>query len=599
MVEVSSSVTRRVTESVSVQARLRPEAVALAFGNTKITYCELERRANQLAHLLMDLDIAADSPIGLLMHRSPEAAIAALGVLKAGAPYLPLDPRLPSERLTFMAREAGVPVVITDDRTAGQISSGPWKLISIDGHRAELAARSERPHAISLDGRDLAYVIYTSGSTGEPKGVLIEHASLSNLIAWHNDTFGLTDADRVSHISSFGFDAAVWELWPALAAGASVHFVDDRIRTKPEALRDWLCANRISVSFVPTAIAEHIIRLKWPADTSLRWLLTGADTLHQFPACDLPFTLVNNYGPTEATVVATSGIVARTDAGQKSPSIGRPIFNTSVHILDRRMQPVMPGDTGELYIGGAGLARGYLNRPEMSWKKFVRDPFSSERRARLYRTGDLVRQLPSGEIAFVGRADNQIKIRGFRIEPEEIAVGLTRHPAVISALVTARTDPYGDKRLTAYVVGNRGLRPEASALKESLRTQLPDYMIPSDVVWLDSFPLTSNGKVDQAALPPPATAPQTAATDCNSSTQERLTAIVAGLLGVDTVCPEDNFFLLGGHSLLGAQMIARIRDLFGVELSLRNLFESTTLAALASAVESRREVMVHAAGTGR
>src|SRR5581483_8645027 len=239
------------------------------------------------------------------------------------------------------------------------------------------------PHA-PLTDRSLVYVIYTSGSTGAPKGVLIEHGSVANLVDWHNQAFDVTAADRASHFSTIGFDAAVWELWPYLAAGASVHFVDDAARTEPEALRDWLCANRISIAFVPTAIAEHIVQASWPANASLRTLLTGADTLHRHPTGGLPFRLINNYGPTECTVVATSGVVASGEHSDGLPPIGRAIRNTTVRVLDEALRPVMPGQAGELFIGGAGVARGYLNRADLTAEKFIRDPLSADADARLY-----------------------------------------------------------------------------------------------------------------------------------------------------------------------------------------------------------------------
>lgn len=555
-----------ITELITNRAATSPDALALIGETERITYGELETRANHLANRLVALGVGLDEPVGLLMPRSPALAVAALGILKAGGAYLALDPSFPHERLAFMARDASLRFVVTD---AGR-ELPPAKVVIPDG------ASSDRGPEARVTRQNLAYIIYTSGSTGKPKGVLIEHGSLANLVAWHNQAFGVTAADRASHISSFGFDASVWELWPYLACGASVHFVDDRARMEPEALRDWLCANRITIGFVPTAMAEHMIASPWPGETSLRYMLTGADTLHRYPAGGLPFTLVNNYGPTECTVVATSGIMPRQGTKEQLPPIGKAIRNTTVHILNERREAVPPGEVGELYIGGAGVARGYLNQPDLTAQRFI-----GENGTRVYRTGDLVRQLPNGDIAFVGRADNQIKIRGFRIEPEEIAAALARHPSVTSAVVTARTDAHGDKRLVAYVVGSGS---DTGALKDALRAQLPDYMVPSDFVWLDSFPLTSNGKVDQAALP----APEIRSSGDNG-TQSRVTSIVCALLGIAEVRPEDNFFLLGGHSLLGAQMITRLRETFGVQLSLRNLFEAPTIASLAEVLESKLE----------
>ncbi|HZU25551.1 MAG TPA: non-ribosomal peptide synthetase [Bryobacteraceae bacterium] len=570
-----------------------PDALAVSGNGRQMSYGELDRRSNALAHKLRALGVGRDQPVGLLMRRTPSIVVGALGILKAGGAYLPLDPAFPAERLAFMAQDASARVVITEDACSCRISCGPWALVALDDSEADHAPESDTAE------HDLAYVIYTSGSTGQPKGVLIEHRSLDNLIAWHNETFGVSTSDRASHVSSFGFDAAVWELWPYLAAGASVHFVDDESRTEPEALRDWVCAHRITIAFAPTVMAEHMISLDWPSDASLRTLLTGADTLHRYPAGSLPFRLVNNYGPTECTVVATSGTMSAAASSEQLPPIGRGIRNTQIHILDQNLIPVAPGETGELCIGGAGVARGYLNRPDLTAQKFVRDPFSSEPGARMYRSGDLARQLPDGQIVFLGRADNQIKIRGFRIEPEEIAAALSRHPAVASALVTAGNGHgSSESRLTAYVVARGGARPENGALQDSLRAHLPEYMIPSDIVWLGSFPLTPNGKIDRAALPEPVSEGVTLpANGGDDSLQERLAAIVAALLRSQSVGPDDNFFLLGGHSMLGAQMIARIRDAFGVELSLRTLFESPTVATLVAAIDAKRACAAAAGGS--
>jgi len=572
-----------VTTMIASRAAASPHALAVAGAGETLTYDELECGANRLAHKLQALGIRAEEPIGLMVDRSPAVATGALGILKAGGAYLPLDPALPAERLAFMRKDAGVRFIVSSSKAACEppCSCASTKLVSLDA--ATDSGLPAIPPPCALDDRSLAYIIYTSGSTGAPKAVLIEHGSLANLIAWHNAAFAVTAAVRASHISSIGFDAAVWELWPYLAAGASVHFVDEFARKEPEALRDWLCANRITIGFAPTALAEHLLDCSWPEDCSLHTVLTGADTLHRRPTGRLPFVLINNYGPTECTVVATSGAISSESHTEGPPTIGAPIANTVCRVLDATLRPVPPGETGELHIGGAGVARGYLNRPELTAEKFIHDPFSDDPAARLYRTGDLVRQLPGGELSFVGRIDNQIKVRGFRIEPEEIAAALARHSAVTSALVAARLDAHGETRLIAWMTASNGARPADALIEEYLRGILPTYMIPGDFVWLDEFPLTANGKVDQAALPNPAPV----AVESASGTESRLSVIIAGLLRVPEVRPNDNFFLMGGHSLLGAQMIARIRDVFGVQLALRNLFESPTPASLAATIDAQ------------
>jgi amino acid adenylation domain-containing protein len=436
---------------------------------------------------------------------------------------------------------------------------------------------------------DLAYVIFTSGSTGRPKGVEITHGGLLNLVTWHQHDFRVSSADRATQLASPGFDAAVWELWPYLTSGASVHIPDEETRLSPERLRDWLVAEAITISFLPTPLAEAAMTLEWPADTRLRCLLTGGDVLRHYPPAGLPFTVINNYGPTENTVVATSGEVPPLASVGRLPDIGRPIRNVEVHILDESLQPVPLGAVGELHIGGAGLARGYLNRPELTAEKFIANPFAHGSSERLYKTGDLARYLPDGSIDFVGRVDHQIKIRGFRVETGEIEAVLDEHPSVQMSVVVAREDPTLDKRLLAYVVPRPGLNPTDIELREFLATRLPDYMLPVAFIRLASLPLTANGKIDRAALPDPVAcfangtagfvAPRTAV-------EERLADIVADLLGLDQVGMEDNFFLLGGHSLLGAQVIVQVQDTFDVELSLQTLFTAPTLAALSAEIET-------------
>jgi acyl-coenzyme A synthetase/AMP-(fatty) acid ligase/acyl carrier protein len=408
-------------------------------------------------------------------------------------------------------------------------------------------------------------------------------------VAWHRRAFGVTADDRAPLYASPAFDAAVWEIWPYLVSGASVHLPPDAVRTDPEALRDWLVAHAITIGFVPTPVAERLIALPWPTWTALRTLLTGADTLHRYPPDGLPFVLVNNYGPTECTVVTTSGPVEPEPFGETLPTIGRPIDNVDVLILDEAMRPVAPDAAGELYIGGAGLARGYRGRPDLTAERFV--PHPDEPGARLYRTGDRARLLADGRVAFLGRVDDQVKIRGYRVEPDEIAAALGAQPGVAACAVVARDDDGGERRLVAYVVAAPGAALGREALGTALRRSLPDYMVPATFVVLSSLPLTTNGKVDRAALPAPdasntlrdgeLVAPRT-------EVETELAVILSALLAVEGVSVEDNFFLLGGHSLLGTQLIVRVRDVFGVELSLRTLFDAPTIADLAAEIERAR-----------
>jgi len=575
-----------VSKAVAAKAKKWPDAVALTSRCHVLTYQELDSQANRMAHHLRSLGVGPDVLVGLCLPRSPELAVAALGILKAGGAYVPMDPAYPPDRLAFMLNDAQAPVLITNPCLAGRLPATGCTVLDIRDE--EISAQPDYPPRIETVPDDLAYLIYTSGSTGQPKGVEITHGSLSNLVLWHRQAFSVTQGDRASHLAGLGFDAAVWELWPYLAAGASVHLADEDTRLSAELLRDWLLARKISISFVPTPLAERLIALKWPAHPPLRILLTGGDTLHHYPPADLPFTLVNNYGPTECTVVATSCPVEPDARPSAMPPIGRPITNTRVYLLNEHLAPVPAGTPGEIYIAGASLARGYHNHPGLTAEKFVPDPFSSEAGRRLYRTGDLGCLLPDGQIAFRGRVDDQIKIRGYRIEPNEIINALNRHQDVRESLVVACEDDSGDKRLVAYVVLSPDAELTQGELCDLLAAQLPEYMLPGVFVRLAAFPLTPHGKIDRTALPKPTpenTLNNGSAEAPSSVIEERLTGILATLIRVGQVGPDENFFQLGGHSLLGAQVIAHVRDSFGVELSLRSLFDHPTAKEMSGEIE--------------
>ncbi len=577
-----------VPQLVARQAASTPDAIALSAGSETLTYGELDRHANRLAHLLQAMGVGPETLVGIYLERSPAMVMAALAILKAGGAYLPLDESTPAERLSFMLQDAGVPVLVTRSSLAGRVPSGNWQIVNLDDRDSEVTVGTAEAPAVDLTPQSLAYVIFTSGSTGQPKGVEITHAGLRNLLRWHCRAFQVTSADRASHQSGLGFDAAVWEVWPYLAIGASVHIPDEKIRNNPEALRDWLVQQRISITFLPTVLAEALLLLDWPPQTALRILLTGADRLYRRPPARLPFRLVNNYGPTECTVVATSAPVAPAESESGVPSIGRPVDNIQVYILDEHMKPIGPGGAGELYLGGIGLARGYRNRPELTAEKFVANPFGAQTGDRLYRTGDLVRPLPNGELEFLGRLDDQIKIRGYRIEPGEIVAVLNSHPGVKSSVVAALDDDSGEKRLIAYLMLADDSRPTAANLRSHLQKQVPDYMIPAEFVEVNSFPLNSSGKIDRAALPTPShgnSLPDEEFVAPRSIVELRLAEIIASLLHIDRVGTNDNFFLLGGHSLLGTQLLTRISQTFGVEMSLLGLFDHPTLAGMSGEIE--------------
>jgi len=588
-----------IQDLIRVQANATPDAIAITDGARKITYGQLDQRADQLAFHLRSLGAKREVPVGLCMRRSSSLVIGALGILRAGAAYVPMDPTSPNHRLGMLLEDSEVRLVVTQRNIAAQVPSGPWRTIQLDENGG--FAFQGSPNTVAEDSaakpENLAYIIFTSGSSGRPKGVQITHANLLNLVGWHNRAFQITAADKATIHASPGFDAAVWELWPYLAAGASVHIVEDELRTSPERLRDWMVASGITISFLPTALAEAMMGLAWPAGTSLRYLLTGADTLRRYPPVGLPFALVNNYGPTECTVVATSGIVPAGAQSEMLPSIGRAIENVKTYVVDENLSRVPDGTSGELVIGGAGVGRGYLNLPELTAQQFVADPFSGMAAARLYRTGDLARVLPDGQIAFLGRKDDQVKIRGYRVELGEITAVLNRHVAVESSVVAASSESSGETRLLAYIVAAPAAALSAIELRDYLGTQLPEYMIPSAFVTIAKLPITANGKVDRAALPKPTPdnmledrafeAPQ-------SEIETWLANFLTSLLKINHVSRDDNFFNLGGHSLMGAQLIAKVQQTFDVELSLRGLFDHPTVREISSEIENLIQAKLNA-----
>jgi amino acid adenylation domain-containing protein len=569
------------------QVERTPDALAIVYKHQQLTYRELNRRAGVMAHRLRAMGVGPEVLVGICLKRSVEMVVAALAILKAGGAYLPLDPNYPRERLSFLLADSQVSLVITREEFVNNLACHDVEVMYLDGDGNIEQQSTENLENTAL-AENLAYVIYTSGSTGLPKGVEVTHRNLLNLVQWHQSAFAVTANDRASVLASVGFDAAIWETWPYLSAGASLQLPDEETRLSPERLRDWLVSEEITIGFLPSVLAERVMALDWPETTALRILLTGAETLHQFPSTKLPFKLINNYGPTECTVVASSGLVAADERADELPTIGRPIANTQVYILDDKLQRVPAGVAGELYIGGAGVARGYRRRPDLTAEKFIHDPYGDIPNARLYRTGDIARYLSSGEIAYVGRIDAQIKMRGYRIEPNEIVAVLDRHPSVETSVVVARDDANGEKRLIAYVVLSSQSHPSADELQKFLANELPEYMVPAVFEILDALPLTEHGKIDRTALPAPDskntvrdqpfTAPRT-------PIEQRLAAILCGLLALDCVSVHDNFFFLGGHSLLGTQLIARIRSAFGVEVALRTLFDTPTIVDLSSEIE--------------
>ena len=431
----------------------------------------------------------------------------------------------------------------------------------------------------------LAYAIYTSGSTGRPKGVPISHSSLANLVAWHRRAFDLRPAERATLLAGPGFDASVWEMWPYLAAGASLHVTPPEVLMSPPMLLSWLATRAITLSFLPTPLAESVLPELGSSKLRTRALLTGGDRLRRRPAENLPSRLVNHYGPTECTVVATFGDVA--PRGESIPGIGRPIANTRTLLLDsHRFRQVLPGSPGELCLSGDGLSRGYWRRPALAAEKFVPNPWGGPG-ARIYRTGDLARQTSSGQHRFLGRIDQQVKIRGFRIEPGEIESVLQQHPEIREAVVAIDRGEQVEGRLLAYLVMRKDHSPTREDLASFLRRTLPEHMIPTVFTELEALPLTANGKVDRQALPQPESMTSELADSHvapRSEVEMLLVEIWSEVLEVEKIGVFDSFFELGGHSLHVTQILSRLRDLFGVEISPRSLFESPTIADLTVAL---------------
>jgi amino acid adenylation domain-containing protein len=575
-----------------------PDAPALVTADRQLTYRELDRRSNQLARHLIDAGVGPDTVVGLMPGRSSHLVVGALAILKAGGAYLPLDESTPGPRLRFMLEDSGARRVLTLTGLRDRLPAG-LPTVCLDGERHALALQS----ASALPGRalaaNLAYVIYTSGSTGQPKGVAVPHQALANLVRWHQQAFALQASDRASMVANVGFDAAVWELWPYLAAGSSVYLADHETRTVPERLIAWMAASGITIAFLPTPMAEAALQLKWPASCRLRRLLTGGDRLRLGPDHHAPCELVNNYGPTECTVVSTSRTVAVGPTAPALPGIGRPISQVRAHLLDATQGPVAAGEPGEICIGGAGLARGYLNAPDLTAERFQPDPFGLLPGERIYHTGDLARSGDAGDLEFLGRIDQQVKIRGYRIEPAEVEAALLQHPQLGQAAVMRHEDGAGGGQLIAYCVpAAAGAELDPHAIGAFLRGLLPDYMAPSLVVPLAALPLSPNGKIDRRALPLPgaasaASAPlppaSAAAEDLPSPAPVAAAAEVERLwrelLPWSTLSPDDDFFAHGGNSLLATRLLSRVREACGVDLSLREFFAVPTLAGAAAALE--------------
>jgi amino acid adenylation domain-containing protein len=577
-----------VHELFVAQVGKTPDAVAVVFEGQQLTYRELNGRANQLAHYLQRLGVGPDVLVALCLDRSVEMVVGLLAILKAGAAYVPLDPSYPQERLAFMLADTQAPVLLTQQRLVDVLPQHTAQLFCLDRDWAIVSHESAENLPVQTTVDNLAYVIYTSGSTGQPKGVAVPHRAINRLVI-NTDYITLTSEEVVAQAANVSFDAATFEIWGALLNGARLVILPKETLLSPQQLSQAIAKQGITVMFLTTALFNEMVRRVPAALQRLQHLLFGGEAVDAQRVRELlesgtPRNLLHVYGPTETTTFASWYQVTHVEKGAKTVAIGRPIANTEVYILDGQRQPVPIGVVGELHIGGDGLARGYLHHPELTAEKFIPHPFSTEPGARLYKTGDLVRYLPDGAIEFVERVDTQVKLRGYRIELGEIEAVLRRHPAVREAVVLVREDQPGDKRLAAYVLAGEAGAPSPQTLRTYLRQKLPEYMIPSAFVSLDTWPLTPSGKVDRRTLPPPEQIEPEAPLEGEAPRtplEELLAGIWADVLKVDKVSIYDNFFDLGGHSLLAIQVVWALERHLGRTVPVASLFHAPTIAHLA------------------
>jgi amino acid adenylation domain-containing protein len=585
-----------VHELIAEVARRRPDAVALEWGDQRLSYGELDRRANQLAHYLRAIGVGPEIPTALCLPRSLDMAVALLAILKAGGIYLPLDPGYPADRLRFMLADSQAAVLVTDHALAATFPDHTARVVCLDVEQAQITRQPTTPLAVPVFAEHPAYIIYTSGSTGRPKGVVIPHRALVARSLAAVQHYALDEADRVLQFAALSFDVAAEEMFPTWLSGATLVLWPQPVVAAPHEFQQFVAQAGLSVLNLPTPYwhswISELSREPMVLPPALRLVVVGSDlTAPEWLARwqQLVGTGVgwhNAYGPTEATITSTLYSVGSNDQylARGSVPIGRPIANTAVYVLDARMQPVPIGVVGELYIGGAGLARGYLNRPDSTAEKFVPDPFSKHPGARLYRTGDLARYRADGNLEFMGRSDQQVKIRGFRIELGEIEATLLQHPSVRDAAIAAHADESGNKRLVAYIVEHQETSELEAELRHYVGERLPEYMVPAAFMFLEQLPIAASGKLDRGALPKPAglrSAATVAYVAPRNAAEQVLSDIWADVLALEQIGVHDNFFATGGHSLLATQVIMQIREDFQIDLPLRCMFETPTVAGLA------------------
>lgn len=579
----------QIHQLFEAQVQRTPDAVAAVCQGQACTYAELNRRANRIARHLRSLGVGPEVLVGICLHRSTDMLAAVLGVLKAGGAYVPLDPAFPPQRLSMMIEDAAPKVILTQRELSGMLPASSAIVVAMD---QPPAAGDGDDLPASGSGTNAAYVIFTSGSTGRPKGVVIEHRNVVNFLVSMARQPGLTDADVLVAVTTLSFDIAGLELFLPLTVGARVVVATAEQAADPMQLRQLLDDSGATVMQATPATWRMLLESGWTGRSGLR-ILCGGEALSRDLADRLLAAgdeLWNLYGPTETTIWSS---VHRIQPGQGPISIGRPIGNTRIYILDRRGEPVPIGVTGELFIAGAGVARGYLARPELTAERFPLDPFSKRPSDRIYRTGDLARYRDDGTIECLGRIDHQVKIRGYRIELGEIETLLSQHPAVRQAVVVDREDSSGGKVLVAYWLAADGQLAGNEELRQHLRSRLPEYMVPSAFVRLDALPLTPNGKIDRRALPGPDSGRQGISREYvapRDEYEQALAEIWSRLLNRTPIGASDNFFELGGHSLLATRLVSQIRERLAVNLPIRAVFDRPTLAGLADCIRTSARV---------
>lgn len=573
------------------QAAKTPDLTAVVYEGRTLTYREVNERANQVAHYLRKRGVAPDTLIGLCLNRTPEMAIGLLGIWKSGGAYVPLDPAYPHERLSYMMQDSAAKFLLTSSELRHLFPSAADKMILVDADWKQIAKESNvNPEPASAPS-NLAYVMYTSGSTGEPKGAMIVHSGLVNYLTWAIGAYGVEEGRSVPVHSSISFDLTVTSMYPALLAGGHVELLREDVGAQNliAALKKADKRSLVKITPAHLELLGQQISPQEAAGVTKTFVIGGeallAENLSLWRDYAPATHLINEYGPTETVVGCCVYEVRAADPKTGPVAIGRPIANTQLYILDANLQPVPAGVKGDLYIGGAGVARGYFNRPELTAKKFLPDPFSTKPGARMYKSGDLARYRKDGTLEYLGRVDDQVKVRGYRIELGEIEAALAGHPAVQSCTVLALEETPGNKQLVAYAVPQSGKSLVADDLKEFLKQSLPEYMVPAQFVFLDAFPLTQNGKIDRKALPAPSHANVSAAHEFvapRNETEQKVAAMWMELLKVEQIGIHDDFFDLGGHSLMAIKALSRIREEFGVDLPLATLLQAPTVAQLAA-----------------